>query len=379
MAGKTILAEKAAGRVIFKKWLRIFQAAICVLLTTWAGNGLAQSSPAATATNVIQIVELQGVVEVLPAGATAWTPAQNHQDLHPFDRIHTADNSRVALRWSDQSIVPFGASTELEILPPDSAGAQSGLHLIRGVISFFHRDQPGRIRILTRGAVAGVEGTEFVLAVNDVNVTTLSGVDGKVKFGNDQATLVLTNGQQAIAELGQAPARTAGFIANNLLQWCFYYPAVLDPDELLLTAEETNRLADSLAAYRSGDLLAALAKFPAGNSDTDAVKIYHAALLLAVGEVEKTETMLAALPKDSERTERLASALRQLIAAVKRQPSVMTGPPQLASELLAQSYFEQSRAIRETSLANALRSGKISHQDFSELRLRLGTRRGTGV
>jgi len=321
-------------------------------------NCPAQPSSVSLATNTIQILELQGVVEVLPAGTTAWTPAQDHQDLHPFDRIHTAANSRVALRWSDQSIVPFGASTELEILPPDSAGAQSGLHLIRGVLSFFHRDQPGRIRIITRGAVAGVEGTEFVLAVNDADTTTLSVVDGRVKFGNDQATLALTNGQQAVAELGQAPVRTAGFIANNLLQWCFYYPAVLDPDELPLTTEETNRLADSLAAYRSGDLLAALAKFPAGNSDTDGVKVYHAALLLAVGEVEKTEDALAALPKGSERTERLATALRQLIAAVKRQPSVMTSPPQLASELLAQSYFEQSRGVRETSLANALALAK---------------------
>ena len=314
----------------------------------------AQSSPAATATNAIQIVELQGTVTVLPAGTTAWTPARNQQVLHPFDRIHTADNSRVALRWSDQSIVPFGAATELEILPPDASGAQSGLHLIRGVLSFFHRDQPGRIRIITRGAVAGVEGTEFVLAVNDADASTLSVVDGRVKFGNASATLALTNGQQAVAELGQPPARTAGFIANNLLQWCFYYPAVLDPDELPLTADEQKNLAGSLAAYRSGDLLLALAKFPAGNSDTDAVKLYHAALLLAVGEVEKTEAALAALPKNSERTARLAGALRQLIAAVKRQPTVMTGPLQLTSELLAQSYFEQSRAVRETSLQNAL-------------------------
>ena len=242
----------------------------------------------------------------------------------------------------------------LEILPPDAAGAQSGLHLIRGVLSFFHRDQPGRIRIITRGAVAGVEGTEFVLAVNDADATTLSVVDGKVKFGNAQATLSLTNGEQAVAELGKAPVRTAGFIANNLLQWCFYYPAVIDPDELPLTADEQKNLAGSLAAYRAGDLLAALGKFPAGNSGSDAVKVYHAALLLAVGDVAQTETELATLPKTSERTEHLASSLRQLIAAVKRQTPAATIAPQLASELLAASYFEQSRAVRETSLQNAL-------------------------
>lgn len=349
-----MLAQAAAGQTIFKRWFWAFQVVGFLLLLTWALNCPAQTSPLPPATNVIQVVELQGKVEVLPAGRTTWRAAQDELVLQPLDRIRTAENSRVALRWSDQSIVPFGASTELEILPPDAPGSQSGLHLIRGILSFFHRDQPGRIRIITRGAVAGVEGTEFVLAVNDTDATTLSVVDGRVKFGNDQATLALTNGQQAIVELGQPPARTAGFIANNLLQWCFYYPAVLDPDELSLTADEQKNLTDSLAAYRSGDLLAALDKFSAPGSASEAVQLYHAALLLAVGEVEKTEATLAAVPKDSERTGRLAMALRQLIAAVKRQPSVMAGPPQLASELLAQSYFEQSRAVRETSLANAL-------------------------
>ena len=355
------LAAKQVGRGIFKKWHRTFQTAVCFLFLAVTVNCLAQSSPESSATNAIQIVELQGAVEVLPAGTTAWKPALNHQDLHPFDRIHTADNSRVTLRWSDQSIVSFGASTELEILPPDSADAQSGLHLIRGVLSFFHRDQPGRIRIITRGTTAGVEGTEFVLAVNDADTTTLSVVDGKVKFGNAQATLALTNGQQAVAELGQAPVRTAGFIANNLLQWCFYYPAVLDPDELSLTTEENNRLADSLAAYRSGDLLAALLEYPTNLTLTsDSERLYRAALLLSVGQVAPCEAVLANLSEinSAARSQSLAIALRQLIAAVKRQPSVMTGPPQLASEMLARSYFEQSCAVRETSLANALALAK---------------------
>jgi Tfp pilus assembly protein PilF len=334
---------------------RTLLAAMVVLFATGMVDGFTLAATAAPALNGIQIVELQGSVEILPVGTTVWVTAQTHQVLHPFDRIHTTANSRVALRWSDQSILPFGASTELEILPPDSADALAGLHLMQGIISFFHRDKPGRIRIITRGAVAGVEGTEFVLAVDAAERTTLSVVDGRVKFGNDQAVLLLTNGETASVELGQAPVRTAGFIANNLLQWCFYYPAVIDPDELQLTADEQKNLAGSLAAYRAGDLPAALAKFPGGNPGSDAEIIYHAALLLSVGEVEKTEAVLAVLPKNSERTGRLAASLRQLIAAVKRQPFVATGRPQFASECLAGSYFEQSRAVRETSLQNALK------------------------
>jgi Tfp pilus assembly protein PilF len=315
----------------------------------------AQPAPSAPDTNGIRVVLIQGSVEVLPAHQTGWRPARVNQRMAPLDRIHTADNSRVALCWSDQSVITFGASTELEILPPETADAQAGLHLIGGITSFFHRDKPGRLRILTRGAMAGVEGTEFVLAVDAADRTTLSVIDGRVRFGNDQATLLLTNAQEATVELGRAPVRTAGFIANNLLQWCFYYPAVLDPAELPLTAAETNRLAGSLAAYRAGNLPAALAQYPAGRPGSDAERLYHAAVLLSVGEVAETETILAALTDHSERTERLAGALRQLIAAVKRQPAAATPGPRLASEYLAGSYFEQSRAVRETSLPGALR------------------------
>ena len=319
-------------------------------------NTFAQPVGKTVATNGISILEVQGSVEILPAGTTVWIKAQPGQMLHPLDRVHTAENSRVALRWSDQSIVPFGASTELEILPPGNADEQSGLHLIRGILSFFHRDQPGRIRVITHGAVAGVEGTEFVLAVDAADRTLLAVVDGKGNFGRVRGTLVLTNGQQAVVEMGQPPARTAGFIANNLLQWCFYYPAVIDPEELQLTAEEQKVLAASLEDYRSGDLLAALAHYPTNRENiSDPERIFHAALLLSVGEVERTEAMLSVVSEKSERPARLAAALRRLIAAVKRQPAPAVATPQLASEMLADSYFEQSRAVRETSLQNALR------------------------
>src|SRR6185437_16881595 len=257
----------------------LFMGAIC------AGSLFAQPATSARDTNEIRIVGLQGTVEISPAGAKTWVLTQTNQVLYPFDRLRTGPNSRVALRWSDESVVPFGASTELEVLPPHESDAQAGLHLVRGVISFFHRDKPGRIRVITRGAVAGIEGTEFVLAVDDADRTTLSVIDGKVRFGNEQATLVLTNGEQAIAEVGQAPARTAGFVANNILQWCFYYPAVLDPADLTLSSDEQNALAGSLEAYRSGDLLAALAKYPSDRQPTsDAERVYYASLLLSVGE-----------------------------------------------------------------------------------------------
>jgi Tfp pilus assembly protein PilF len=329
-----------------------------------AGKSSAQSPAGRVTTNEIRIVELQGSAEIVSAPATAWRPAQTNQILHPSDRLRTGANSRMALLWSDRSVVSFGALTELEISPPDSSGAQCGLHLLRGIVSFFHRDEPGHIRIITRGAVAGVEGTEFVLAVesgNSTERTTMSVIDGKVRFGNEQAMLLLTNGQQAVAGPGQAPVRTAGFIANNILQWCFYYPAVLDPADLAFTPEERKILGDSLRAYRSGDLLAALAKYPAGRQPgSDIERVYYAGLLLSVGQVAPAESTLASLSAAdvSSHPQRMALALHRLISAVKRQPNPAATRPQLATEFLADSYDEQSRAVPETSLPAALKSAR---------------------
>jgi Flp pilus assembly protein TadD len=313
------------------------------------------------ATNVIRIVVLQGTAEFAPAAAKTWLPAQTNQTLHPLDRLRTGADSRVALLWSDRSVVSFGALTEIEVLPPDSSDAQCGLHLFRGIVSFFHRDEPGRIRVVTRGAVAGVEGTEFVIAVDDAEHTTLSVIDGEIRFGNEQATLLLTNGQQAVVEPGKAPVRTAGFIANNLLQWCFYYPAVIDPADLPFTPEELQTLGESLQAYRSGDLLAALAKYPANRPPgSDVERVFYAGLLLSVGQVEPAESVLASLsvPSASSQPQRIAQALRRLISAVKRQPNPATIRPQLATEFLADSYYEQSRAVPEISLQAALGSAR---------------------
>jgi tetratricopeptide (TPR) repeat protein len=341
-------------------WRETLVGIILFIGTYFAEPLFAQPSAPAQETNEIRIVDAQNVVEISPRYATTWVLTRTNQVLHPYDRLRTGPDSRVALRWSDESAVQFGPSTELEVLPPHESDALAGLHLVHGVISFFHRDKPGRIRVITRGAVAGIEGTEFVLAVDDSDRTTLSVIDGKVRFGNEQATLVLTNGEQAVAEVGHAPARTAGFVANNILQWAFYYPAVLDPADLPLSSGEQQALADSLDAYRAGDLLAALAKYPSGREPgSDAERVYYAALLLSVGEVDKTEATLNALSSNSssDRPEQLAKALRQLIAAVKH--NVSSAPaPQLTTEFLADSYYQQSRGDRKASLALALQSAK---------------------
>ncbi len=336
----------------------LLYAAAALILST-VTTALAKESPA---TNQIRIVEIQGKVQVLARNTADWRVAQTNQWLHAFDRLRTGPDSRVALRWSGQSVMSFGASTEVEVLEPHETGADNGLHLLKGITSFFHRDRPGRIRVITRGAIAGVEGTEFVLAVNETERSTVSVIDGKVSFGNEHSTLVLTNGEQATAAVGQEPVRGTGFIANNLLQWALYYPVVLDPADLNFSNDEQKTFSDSLIEYRRGDVLQALANFPSQPPASDSASIYHAALLLGVGQVEKAQVDLASLQGADAR----AVSLRTLVAAVKRQAPPASGETKLTSELLARSYYEQSRAIPDVSLKAALDLAKRAAQQSPE-------------
>ena len=206
-----------------------------VWLALWTEPAQGQSPAGGKPDGEIRIVALEGKAEISTDEGRNWVSTQSDQVLKPHHRLRTGANRRVTLRWSDQSKATFGPLTDLEVLPSPTSDDLPGLHLWKGIFSFFHRDKPGRIRVLTRGTVAGVEGTEFVLKVEETAAgerATLWMIDGKVQFASAQGALALTNGQQAVAEFGKAPGLQAGFIANNVLQWCFYYPAVLDLRDL---------------------------------------------------------------------------------------------------------------------------------------------------
>ncbi len=307
----------------------------------------------------IRVVQLQGTMEISTDRGARWIRTQTDQVVRVGDRLRTGPSSRATLRWADNTTWRMRAQSEVEILPLARPRAQPGLHIFKGILSFVHRGDPGSTRATSRDADAGVEGTEFVIAVDVAGEppgTTISVIDGVVRFTNALGALPLTNGQQAVAAPGAAPARTAGFLANNLLQWALYYPAVLDPGELPFTPAEQTALAPSLAAYRQGDLLAALAAYGLRQPGSEAERVYQAALLLSVGEVEQAEAALGQIEQAnaSERGRRLASALRRQIAAVRLESALPSGPPELTTELLAASYYEQSRAGGDATLNRAL-------------------------
>src|SRR5947208_2471063 len=312
------------------------------------GSNLCAQTPSAKGPDKVETVLLtiEGKVEVSAAGATTWSAARTNQFLQAGDRLRTALRSRATLRLSDKSVLRVNELTTLKIQPPPKESNAPVLDLSSGATYFFSREKPATVEFRTPLASGAIRGTEFDLAVAEDSRTVLSLLDGLVDLHNAQGRIDLQTGEQGIVEPGKAPTKTAVIDAINIIQWCLYYPGVLDADELNLSADTRQALSASLDAYRNGDLLLALGNYPDGRiPGSDPERIYRAALLLAVGQVEQTEAQL----KELQAASPLADALREMIAAVKFKPWSRAAPPSLATEWLAESYYLQSRSQLEAA------------------------------
>ena len=309
-----------------------------------------------------RIVSVQGEVSLLPAGTADWIQIATEQDIKVGWGLRTGPNSRARVRLRDQSVITVGPSTSMQF---GQKQKRFLTRVLQGIISFFHRDEPGELEVESPEVAAVIYGTEFVFAVAPDGVSTMTLYDGRVEMTGG---LVLTNGEVAVATRGQPPHKTASITLNNLqaVQWCLYYPAILDLDELGSGFPVNPPLQASVAQYRSGDLLGALNQCPANwQPATQEERVYRAALMLSVGNVAGAEALMAQVqanprpPRSSaaagsvaepgldDPNARLSAALRQLMAVVQLRPGEPLVDARrtnlLATEWLALSYYQQFR------------------------------------
>jgi len=343
-------------------------------LTGWLGTGelSAQQPTSPTGPARAELVAVENQVELLTRGAPRWVKAASGEKLYNLDSIRTGPDSRVMIKFSDpedQSTIHLGPESQITIQPKPEE--RKGLFLLRGILSFFHRNEPDDIGVETPNSTLGTKGTEFVVEVrteNGVTHTALHMVDGMVEVtGTAGPSILVTNRQGAVIEGDQAPRLIpSGLLVHLALQWALYYPAVLNLDDLRLTPDEQAVLADSLGAYRAGDVQAALRAYPAQRPEASPdEKVYRAALLLAVGGVAGAEALLVnaevqAAPEEAGRIGQLVDALRTLIAAVTGSASPKMDPATLSTQWLATSYWEQMRHSDDQALRRARQAARES-------------------
>ena len=331
---------------------------VCLATLLWVFTAGAQNPVPASnerTKGLSQILTAEGKVEVAVMGGSEWKAAQPKNFLRPGDRLKTGRHSRATVRLTDLSILRVNELSLLQIEAPPGQDKKTMLDMRGGSLYFFGREKPSETQFRTPVTIGALRGTEFVLAVAEDGRTTLSLLDGEVDLKSDRGQLSLKSGEQGLVETGRPPAKTALLEAKNIIQWCLYYPGVLEVNELALTPAEQQSLAASLEAWQSGDVLAALAHYPeARQPASDAERVYRAGLLLAVGQVGEAQALLSQVSEPSP----LAEALRTVIAAVNFSPRP-EGTPALASSApasawLAESYYLQSRS----QLAEALQAAR---------------------
>lgn len=326
--------------------MKNFRAKLLLLLLAFSCAGVVKLSAQSV------LITAEGKVDVAPAGSTAWVPATTNAVLKTGDRLRTGLRSRAVVRLANLSVVRVNELTTFVVQPPAAPGKTARLDVQSGATYFFSRERPSDVEFSTPLSSGAIRGTEFNLAVaatDGRSVVTL--IDGALTISNSLGGLDIVSGEEATVEPGHAPKKTSVINALNVIQWCLYYPGVIDAGELGLTDAEKQSIASSLDAYQNGDLLAALANYPADRTPaSEAEKIYFAQLTLAAGQVDAAVTQLHSLSSP------LAGALRELVAAVKNKSYARPVVSNTASEWLADSYFFQSRSKLEEALKAARKS-----------------------
>jgi hypothetical protein len=294
-------------------------------------------------------------------------------DLEFGDAVRTLRSARAHVEFKDRSFLNMPDRSRLLIVPSDRATNGVAIRVTDGQAYYLHHGAPRSIvfETPTPNLALVPRGTEFLVSVDKAaNQTFIAMFDGEVEMARgDEPKLIVQSGQFGVAEAGQ-PLRVGSLLeATNIVQWWIYYPGVLDPSDLHLEAEAAKNLDASLAAYRQGDLRAALEKHPGLAQPPRQVspdeRAYYAALLLANGSVADALVELRSLPDDFPLTRALRTVIDAVSTPLPGQVSNASGsatPPlalpydssRLASEWLAFSYQQQS----EHDLDGALHSAR---------------------
>jgi tetratricopeptide (TPR) repeat protein/outer membrane receptor protein involved in Fe transport len=287
------------------------------------------------------ILETENIVHA-SIGGKGWAAASADQSLAVGDRIRTRQRSRATLRLTDLYTMRLEQFTTVEIAPGLFEQGKPRLNVGAGAAFIFSREKSGEIDIKTPAANGAMRGTQLFVQVAADGSSRFQVLEGQVELANGQGKLLLEAGEAGEAAPGRAPQRTAVIEANNLLQWALYYPAVLDPDELGMTAGEKKAAARSLAAYRSGDLLGALEALAARPPQGRGGRLYHAAVLLGVGRLDEAERSLKGVAANDPGRR----AITRMTDAVKFRERGAWADESLATagEAMAESYYRQSRS-----------------------------------
>lgn len=300
---------------------------------------------AAAAQSCAQVVSVQGAVEIQRAGRPGWAPAAIDAQVCEGDRLRVGTLSRAALLVGANALIRVEQNTALALRVTAEA---TEVEMQTGAVYSISRF-PRRYRIRTPFVNAGVEGTEFLVALQseEAQVAVYEGrVGAEDLIGERGATRRLASGEVARFARGAAPAVTLMARPADAVQWALYYPP-LDARAVGAGLQELPDCERAAAPERARCFTG------------------RAARLLRLGRVERAErdieSALAFVPDDAD-----ATALTALVRVVKNDKTSALELARRAVErdsrsipaLIALSYAEQAHFRLDAALEAASRAAE---------------------
>jgi len=307
---------------------------------------------------VARTISVQGPFEVRHAGQGNWQAARLNDRFCTGDAVRTGQDSRVAIMLLPETVVRLDQLSSMVFTQPDTKASPSWLELLKGAAHFISRD-PRALQIITPFANAAIEGTEFLVQVDNQRTGVIV-YEGKVLVGNNSGSVAVTSGKQAIAQAGQAPVAQALVQPRDAVQWTLYYPPVL------LQGDATMQQAAAALAVGQVDSAKALLDQTlatnAGNSDALALKSIIAvtqndkalALTLAnqaVSADQKSAAAYIALSYAQQAHFDLSGALNSLQQATSHEPGNALAWARLAEMWLSVGDLDQGLMAAEQAHA----------------------------
>ncbi|WP_085778641.1 FecR domain-containing protein [Rhizobium sp. NXC14] len=186
------------------------------------GFGLpAMADPVPRATPVAgSVIARKTGEEVRFIDVSDWRVVDINQDLLTGDVLRTNANGQLAIVFSDHTQVRLGRNSSLQVKKMAASG-DTVLNLQSGTI-WARAERGGQgLTVETPAAAAAIRGTDWTMTVEDAK-TSMIVLEGRVALSNPQGSVDVSEGEGAVASIGQAPHKILSVNPDDREQMLFY-------------------------------------------------------------------------------------------------------------------------------------------------------------
>ncbi|MBX5131502.1 TonB-dependent receptor [Rhizobium lentis] len=186
------------------------------------GFGLpAMADPVPRATPVAgSVIARKTGEEVRFIDVSDWRVVDINQDLLTGDVLRTNANGQLAIVFSDHTQVRLGRNSSLQVKKMAVSG-DTTLELQSGTI-WARAERGGQgLTVETPAAAAAIRGTDWTMTVEG-DKTSMIVLEGRVALSNPQGSVEVSEGEGAVATIGQAPRKVVIVTPDDREQMLFY-------------------------------------------------------------------------------------------------------------------------------------------------------------